>query len=311
MKNALIIVLGILMVLGMTACASRAQRPNNPQDTSTSQDETTEADMKKNMAYAAWSEVPENDYREETITVEYNGQKIWGIAFIPELDQEIFPLVICSHGLGGNYRSCMEYAELLASHGMAAYCFDFRGGGGTRSDGEMTEMSLITEATDILTVIEAAKGWTFVDPGKIILLGESQGGAASAIAAAKNPDDVNGLILCYPALLVHDAVHEYFDSLDEVPDSYFFEWLTVGRPYAADVWDYDVYSEIGNYTKSVLLMHGNRDGIVPISYAERAAEVYPDVSYYVISGGGHGFYGNALETAKGHILQYLQQINVL
>ena len=201
----------------------------------------------------------------------------------------------------------MEYAELLASHGFATYCFDFRGGGGSRSDGRMTEMSLITEATDILTIIEDAKEWSFVDPDRIILLGESQGGAASAIASARNTEDVNGLILCYPALLVHDAVHEYFDSLDEVPDSYFFEWLTVGRPYAVDVWDYDVYAEIGNYAKPVLLMHGDRDGIVPISYAEKAAEVYPDAEYHVIHRGGHGFYGSALDEAERYILLYLQQ----
>ena len=311
MKNVFIIILGILLLLGITACAAKQQSQNSPQGTNSSQGETTEADMKKNTVYSSWSQVPENDYREETITVDYNGQTIWGIAFIPELDQDTFPLVICSHGLGGNYRSCMEYAELLASHGLATYCFDFRGGGGTRSDGKMTEMSLITEATDIQTIIAAAKTWSFVDPDRIILLGESQGGAASAIAAARSNEDVNGLILCYPALLVHDAVHEYFDTLDEVPDSYFFEWLTVGRPYAEDVWDYDVYSEIGNYTKPVLLMHGNRDGIVPISYAEQAAQVYEDVDYYVIKGGGHGFYGGALNEAKEHILQYLQRISVL
>lgn len=227
---------------------------------------------------------------------------LWGVAFIPELDRAKYPLVICSHGLGGSYTSCMEYAELLASHGLATYCFDFRGGGGIRSDGKTTEMSLITEATDIQTIISAAKQWDFVDPNMIILLGESQGGAASAIAAARAVDDVNGLILCYPALLVHDAVHEQFNSLDEVPDTFYFNWINAGRPYAADVWDYDVYSEIGNYEKPVLLMHGDRDGIVPISYAEHAAEVYPDVDYYVISGGGHGFYGNSLDDAFSHIL---------
>lgn len=261
--------------------------------------------------FNSWDEVPVNKYQEKTIEVDYNGQTIWGIAYIPETGQEKFPLVICSHGLGGSYTSCMEYAELLASHGFATYCFDFRGGGGSHSDGRLTEMSLITEATDVQTIIAAAKNWDFVDPEKIILLGESQGGAASAIAAARSKDDVNGLILCYPALLVHDAVHEQFDSLDEVPDSFFFNWLTVGRPYVADVWDYDVYSEIGNYSKPVLLMHGDRDGIVPSSYAERAAEVYPDVEYHVISGGGHGFYGAALDDAFLYILQYLQRISII
>ena len=43
--------------------------------------------------------------------------------------------------------------------------------------------------------------------------------------------------------------------------------IYAGRIYVADMWDYDVYAEIGNYTKPVLLMHGDRDGIVPISYA--------------------------------------------
>ena len=306
----------LALVFVLSACGSKETVASGiaPSEASAFEDESDSKANKREktgesqiMLYTSWDEVPENDYRQETITVDYNGQKIWGVAYIPDLDRETYPLVICSHGLGGSYTSCMEYAELLASHGFATYCFDFRGGGGSRSDGKMTEMSLITEATDILTIIEDAKEWSFVDPDRIILLGESQGGAASAIAAARNTEDVNGLILCYPALLVHDAVHEYFDSLDEVPDSYFFEWLTVGRPYAADVWDYDVYAEIGYYAKPVLLMHGDRDGIVPISYAEKAAEVYPDAEYHVIHRGGHGFYGSALDEAERYILLYLQQ----
>ena len=299
MKHIFPALLAIVMIIGLTACSAEERQ---------AQDGKT--DDENNLEYLSWDDAPMNTYREETITVDYNGQTIWGVTYIPETDDKKYPLVICSHGLGGDYTSCLEYAELLASHGLAAYCFDFRGGGGSHSDGKMTEMSLITEATDVGTVLQAAKEWDFVDPDKIILLGESQGGAASAIAAARNKDDVNGLILCYPALLVHDSVHEEFDSLDEVPDSFFFKWITVGRPYVEDVWDYDVYSEIGEYEKPVLLMHGDRDGIVPISYAERAAEVYQDVEYDVIRGGGHGFYGSALDDAFGHILSYLQRIDI-
>lgn len=299
---------GSVVIGEMDEALMEAFRSLNRQST---QAEFTYITSEEKMTYKSWNEVPQTSYREEVITVDYNGQTIWGVAYIPENGQAVHPLVICSHGLGGSYMSCMEYVELLASHGIAAYCFDFRGGGGSRSDGSTTEMSLITEATDLQTIINAAKTWSFVDPEKIILLGESQGGAASAIAAARISEDVSGLILCYPALLVHDAVHQQFSSLDQVPESYYFNWIMAGRPYAADVWDYDVYAEIGNYTKPVLLMHGDRDGIVPIAYAERAAEVYPDVEYYVISGGGHGFYGTALDDAAGHILDYLQKIDLL
>lgn len=54
-------------------------------------------------------------------------------------------------------------------------------------------------------------------------------------------------------------------------------------------------------------MHGSDDAIVPISYAERAAEVYPDVDYYVIDGAGHGFNGSAFEQAVEHIFDYVQK----
>ena len=300
----------LLMICILCLFSGCGQRNTNDME-DRERKEDNMSDELADIAYASWNDVPVTKYIEKEIVVDYNGQRIWGIAYIPDDGKDIHPLIICSHGLGGSYRSCMEYAELFANHGIAAYCFDFRGGGGNRSDGSILDMSLLTEAEDLSAVIEDARTWDFVDRDKIVLLGESQGGAASTIAAARNSENVNGLILCYPALLVHDAVHEMFTSLDEVPDSYFFEWLTLGRKYAEDVWGYDIYSEIGNYTKPVLLMHGDRDNVVPISYSEKAAEIYPNVEYLVIKGGVHGFYGSAFEIAQDAILKYLQQIKVI
>ena len=288
------------LFLFLSACSNNSLRKEEGQKIADSE----------GRLFQSWDEVEKTEYEEHEIVVENHSLKIWGIAYIPDTEADTYPLVICSHGLGGNYHSCMEYAELLASHGIATYCFDFCGGGGNRSDGSILDMSLLTEADDLSAIISDALTWDFVDKDKIILLGESQGGAASAIAAARNSEIINGLILCYPAFLVHDAVHERFDSLDEIPDSYFFEWLTLGKRYAEDVWNYDVYEEIGNFTNPVLLMHGNRDSIVPISYAEKAANTYSDVEYYIIDGGGHGFYSTALEDAFIHILDYLQKIRI-
>ena len=222
-----------------------------------------------------------------------DGQKIYGVAYIPEGKNGRISLVICCHGLGGSYITNEDYAVSQASRGIAAYCFDFRGGGGSRSDGETTDMSIMTEVSDIEAILDASSQWEFVDPDQIVLLGTSQGGAASAIAAARHKDEIAGAILLYPAFLMHDEIHRQFASLDDVPDSFFFRWITLGRVYAEDIWDYDVYDEIKNYDKKVLLMHGDEDDIVPIRYSERASEVYPDADYYVIPGAGHGFYGEA------------------
>lgn len=264
----------------------------------------------------AWlSELGENlptyNYQQKEIELENQGQRIYGAAYIPDTEEDKVPLVICSHGLGGSYSTNAAYAEQLASHGIAAYCFDFRGGGGSRSEGNTTEMSVMTEVSDLETVMEAASEWDFVDGSRIVLLGTSQGGIVSAIAAARHTDQISGLVLMYPAFLVSDAIHEQFDSLGEVPDSYRFNWITAGRPYAEDMWDYDVYEEIGNYTDKVLLLHGSADSIVPVSYSDRAAEVYEDVEYHVIDGAGHGFSGAAFDEAVRYVFDYLQQIEII
>ena len=296
MKKVWIVII-TLMLLGLSV--SGAEQMSFPEER-----QQTGTDVK------ALADLPKTTYARREIWLENEGQRIYGIAYIPDVEGKV-PLAILSHGLGGSYASCLAEAEQYAGHGVAAYAFDFRGGGGSRSEGSTTQMSVMTEVSDLETVLAAAKAWDFVDADRIILNGFSQGGIVSAITAARHVNEVAGLVLCYPALLVHDAVHEHFASLNDVPDEYYFNWIYAGRAYAADMWDYDVYAEIGSYAKPVLLMHGDRDSIVPVSYAERAAEVYPDVEYHVMNGAGHGFNGRSFEESMEYTFAYLQRIGVL
>ena len=113
-------------------------------------------------------------YRTEEIWCENGSSRIYGVACIPEAEGRL-PLVIFSHELGNNHEAGVRYAERLAAHGYAAYVFDFCGGsaGGTqnRSDGSNSEMSVLTEASDLSAVLDAAKAWPFVDSEKVFLLG--------------------------------------------------------------------------------------------------------------------------------------------
>ena len=81
--------------------------------------------------------------------------------------------------------------------------------------------------------------------------------------------------------------------------------MTVGRNYAADMWDYDMFARIGTYPGKVLVLHGDADSVVDVSYSERASQVYPDCELHVISGAGHGFTGGNFEEACGYIVAYL------
>lgn len=274
-------------------------------------EEISEEIQEEGTEILGYEDLPTYTWQRQEIELEDQGQKIYGVAYIPDTENEKVPLVLCAHGLGGSYRSNTAYAEQLASHGIAAYCFDFRGGGGSGSDGDPTEMSVMTEVSDLEVVLEAASGWEFVDRERIVLLGESQGGIVSAIAAARHPDAIAGLVLLYPAFLIGDVVHEQFGFPEEAPERFQFLWITVGRPYVEDMWDYDVYEEIGNYTGKVLLLHGTADEIVPISYSDRAAKVYEDVDYHVLDGAGHGFQDGYFDEAVRYVFAYLQEIGII
>jgi pimeloyl-ACP methyl ester carboxylesterase len=295
------VLLSVMLILLLSGCGS-GQVSSQAEDTSDAGEQ--------GVSYTSWEDAPTNEYEREVVTVDCDRQTVWGVAYVPKLDREKYPLVVCAHGLGGSYKSCVGYARLLAMHGVAAYCFDFRGGGGTHSDGDSTDMTLMTEVTDVQAVLAAARQWDFVDPDRVVLLGKSHGGAASAIAAARRPNDVCGLILIYPGFMIHDAIHEMYGSLDEVPDTFTFKGHKVGRAYAEAVWDYDVYGEIGSYAKPVLLMHGDQDKIVPVSYSDRAAQAYLDADYFVIAGAGHGFKDEQNEEAQRHVLDYLNRLGI-
>jgi dienelactone hydrolase len=71
-------------------------------------------------------ELPVYDTTE--IMCKNEGKSIYGIAYIPNTNDGNFPLVIYAHGLGGSYQSGLNYTRMLASHGIAVYTFDFRGG---------------------------------------------------------------------------------------------------------------------------------------------------------------------------------------
>ena len=250
-------------------------------------------------------------YRTEEIWCENGSSRIYGVACIPEAEGRL-PLVIFSHELGNNHEAGVRYAERLAAHGYAAYVFDFCGGsaGGmqNRSDGSSLEMSVLTEASDLSALLDAAKAWPFVDSDKIFLLGGSQGGLVTIITGCERQDELAGMMLMYPALSAKaDSQANSYASPEEVPEDVplFGGWMHVGRNYITDLWKVDFDQLLASYRGKLLLLHGDRDGTVDISWSEQALEIIPDCELHVIPGGGHEFYGQPFEDAMGFILSYI------
>ena len=251
------------------------------------------------------SDQPVYEYVTQEMYAQRGENQIYGVLYIPQNAGEVMPAIIYSHGFGGTYLSGFPYAEALASRGYVVYCFDFCGGSSTsRSDGSQYDMSIFTEQKDLEAVISMMQGLEYVDSDNLFLLGSSQGGVVSAITAADNRDDIAGAVLLYPAFVLVDDAMERFNSVEDVPETYQHLFMTVGRAYFENLFDYDIYADIEGFDKDVLIIHGDSDGIVPLSYSEHAVEVYPSARLEVLEGAGHGFSGSNAQAAINFMSEY-------
>lgn len=254
----------------------------------------------------------------EGFSCERDGLTIKGTVFLPKGKTDC-PIAVISHGFMANQMFSQIHAQNLAKMGYAAFCFDFCGGTLVgSSDGDSTDMSVLTEVEDLKAVIEFAKSQSYTDENELVLLGCSQGGFVSAIVAAEMKEEVDALILLYPALCIPDDARSgemMFAKFDpqNVPETFWCGPMRLGRQYVTDVIEMDPYEIIHQYTGKVLIIHGNQDKTVDISYALRAVETYSqagaDVEMKIIDKGGHMFFRPIhAYKALGYIREYVRTL---
>ena len=231
---------------------------------------------------------------ETTFECKRGGLTIRGTEYRPE--GENLPVAIVCHGFMAWQDTVRQYAKELAHMGYCAYCFDFCGGSVMKkgkSDGETTDMSVLTEVQDLEAVIEYVQSLPYTG-NELLLMGCSQGGFVSALVAAKHPGLVNKLVLFYPALCIPDdarAGKMMFARFNpkNIPELINCGPMKLGQCYVADVIGMDPYEEIKPYRGPVLIVHGTKDRIVKLDYSRRAQRAYPNAKLHIIEGGAHGF----------------------
>ena len=242
-------------------------------------------------------------------------------------DGNRLPIVILSHEFMTNRLFVARYAKMFAELGYAAFTYDFCGGCVVGSSGGRSEdMTVFTECRDLEAVMVYARSREYTDEHHITLLGCSQGGLVSGLVAARHPEQIEMLILLYPALSIPDDARKgtmmmsKFDP-NAIPETFRCGPMMLGREYAASVMDLDPFEILGSYRGNVLLLHGDRDELVPLSYSRRAAEMYRRVQeevpeqngpriarLVVIPGAGHIFLKPALQSrAMDAIRNFLRE----
>lgn len=212
------------------------------------------------------------------------------------------PIAIVCHGFMAFQDTVRQYAIELANMGYLTYTFDFCGGSVIKgkSDGLTTEMSVLTEVSDLESVLAYAAGREYADQNHILVMGCSQGGFVSALAAAKETYPIKKLVLFYPAFCIPDDANAgkmMFAKFDpeHLPEVLRCGPMKLGKCYAEDVMKMDLFDEIKGYKNDVLIIHGANDKVVNVSYSKKAFDVYRtsnlsrNIRLELIKNGGHGF----------------------
>jgi pimeloyl-ACP methyl ester carboxylesterase len=173
--------------------------------------------------------------------------------------------VLLCHGNAGNVGDRVAHVDLLSAAGFDVLAFDYRGYG--RSTGRPSEQGLGRDARAARVALLDQDG---VDPDRVLYLGESLGGAVALALALERPPA--GLILHSAFTSVRDLARRHYPLIPRalVPDAYPSLRL------------------IGRLTVPLLVLHGERDEIVPLMHAEALAEAAAGPKrMHVFAGAGH------------------------
>src|SRR6266853_1385941 len=215
---------------------------------------------------------------EEVVLDTADGERVivWHVP--PRADK---PVVLYFHGNGGSLRGRVDRFRALTADGTGLVALSYRGYGG--STGSPMEAGLIKDAEAAYAFAAARYA-----PSRIVLWGESLGTGVAVALAAEKP--VGHVVLQSPFSSAADVGAERY-------------WFVPVRLLMKDQFRSDL--RIGKITAPVLILHGDRDDVVPIALAERLYGLINAPKRFVrFAGGGHEDFGvQAVEAAKQFIGQ--------
>jgi fermentation-respiration switch protein FrsA (DUF1100 family) len=193
-----------------------------------------------------------------------DGERLFGWWITTERTRATGDILLC-HGNGGNIGDRLMDAQLLAGAGFNLLLFDYRGYG--RSTGRPDEAGTYRDAA---AAREALLGQPECDASRVIYLGESLGGAIALALAVESPP--RGLVLQSTFTSLRAVAHHHYRVIPSavVPDAY----PSIRR--------------IGRLQVPLLVLHGDRDEVVPLSEGRALYGGAPEPKrMHVFAGLGH------------------------
>lgn len=210
-------------------------------------------------------------FEDEAIETE-DGERLHGW-WVPARRGPAGAHVLLCHGNAGNVGDRVLHAALLCAAGLDVLLFDYRGYG--RSSGRPGEAGTYRDARAARAALLARDD---VDPASVVYLGESLGGGVALELALEHPP--SGLVLMSTFTSVADMARDHYAAVPAamVPDAY------------------PSLRRVRELRAPLLVVHGDRDDIVPLSHGQALFDAAPEPKQlHVIRGVGH----NDLVTRAG------------
>lgn len=245
--------------------------------------------------------------QKELIIKQKNGKSIYGIVSNPDTKGK-HGVAIISHGFNGTHHFGKDYFKTLNDLGYAVYSFDFPCGSvNSKSDNNTMNMSVSDEKDALKEIVAYFRKQKDVDKNKIVLIGESQGGLVSALAASELKKQVSNLVLIYPALCIPDNWNERYPRVEDIPEVSEIWGVKLGKKFMMDIRNIKPFDIIGNYKGNVLIVHGTDDKVVPVDYSKRAQQTYQHAELKIIEKAGHGFNPRERFLSNQYVKDFLQK----
>lgn len=198
--------------------------------------------------------------------------------------------LLYAHGNGGNISHRLDAMRLFHDMGLSVLIFDYRGYG--KSAGKPSEEGTYRDAEAAWQYLVRQRS---IAPTRIVMFGESLGGAVAAHLAAQHQPAA--LILASAFTSVPDMAADLYQWLP-------VRWLSRYR--------YDTRRYLQEVHAPVLLMHSRADEIIPYRHGRALYEAAHEPRQFLELRGGHNdlFFANEevfAEEVKKFVQQYLAQ----